>query len=88
MIRRRPKIRLAVEERQFMRAAGKFNAELMDFVRPYVQPGISTLKLDRLIEEYTRDHGHVPACLGYPGDQRPFPKSSCISVNEIGKEHG
>jgi methionyl aminopeptidase len=66
-----------------MRSAGRFNANLMDFVRTHVRPGVSTGALDRLIEEYTRDHGHIPACLGYPGDQRPFPKSSCISVNEV-----
>ncbi len=66
-----------------MRDAGRFNAQLMDFIRPHVQPGITTGELDRMIYQYTRDHGHVPACLGYPGDQRPFPKSSCISINEV-----
>jgi methionyl aminopeptidase len=66
-----------------MRKAGSFNAQLMDFVRPYVQPGVKTGELDRLIHEYTLDHGHKPACLGYPGDRGPFPKSCCISVNEV-----
>ncbi len=83
MIRRGPRIRLVEEEREMMRAACRFNAQLLDFIRPYVQPGISTGKLDRLIHEYTLDHGHVPACLGYPGEKFPFPNSCCISLNDI-----
>ena len=66
-----------------MRAAGRFNAQLMDFLRPHVQPGVRTDSLDRLIHEYTLQHGHNPACLGYPGDKYPFPKSCCISVNDV-----
>lgn len=66
-----------------MRAAGRFNAKLLDFIRPQVKAGVTTGEIDRLIHEYTLDHGHVPACLGYPGDTGPFPKSCCISVNEV-----
>jgi methionyl aminopeptidase len=62
-----------------MRSAGRFNAELMDFVRPHVQPGITTGEIDRLVHDYTLDHGHVPACLGYRG----FPRSCCTSINEV-----
>lgn len=62
-----------------MRAAGRFNAQLLDFVRPYVRPGITTAEIDRLVHEYTLDFGHIPACLGYHG----FPKSCCTSVNEV-----
>lgn len=73
------------EEREGLRAAGRFNAELMDFIRPHVQPGVTTLELDRLVETYTRDHGHIPACLGYhgPPGTPPYPNCSCISVNEV-----
>lgn len=66
-------------ERDAMRAAGQFNAQLMDFIRPYVKAGVTTGELDRLIHEYTLDHRHTPACLGYQG----FPKSCCTSVNEV-----
>lgn len=62
-----------------MRAAGRFNAELMDYIRPFVQPGVQTETIDQLVHEYTLDHGHVPATLGYHG----FPKSCCTSVNEV-----
>lgn len=83
MIRRHPRIRLVEEERQMMRAACRFNADLLDVVRPHVQPGVKTAELDRIIHEYTLDHGHIPACLGYPGELDPFPKSCCISVNDV-----
>ena len=83
MIRRRPRIRLIEAEREMMREAGRFNAQLMDFIRPSVKPGIKTEEIDRLVHEYTLDHGHTPACLGYPGEKYPFPKSCCISVNEV-----
>lgn len=73
------KLILTEVERDKMRAAGRFNASVMDFIRPFVQPGISTGEIDRMIYDYTRDHGHELACLGYQG----FPKSCCTSVNEV-----
>lgn len=66
-----------------MRAACRFNAQLMDYVRPFVKAGTKTGEIDRLVHQYTLDHGHKPACLGYPGEKNPFPKSCCISVNEV-----
>lgn len=70
---------LCEAERDQMRAAGRFNAQLMDFIRDYVKPGITTGELDKLVHDYTLDHGHKPACLGYKG----FPRSCCISINEV-----
>lgn len=73
------KLLLGFEGRQKMREAGKFNAQLMDEVRKFIRPGISTDSIDKLVHEYTLDHGHVPATLGYMG----FPKSCCTSVNDV-----
>lgn len=73
------KLQLTDTQRDCMRAAGRFNAQLLDFIRPQVQPGVRTDELDRLIHQYTLDHGHTPACVGYLG----FPKSCCISVNDV-----
>jgi len=70
---------LKEEERDGLRAAGLFNAQLMDFLRPHVKEGVSTEKLDKLANEYTLDHGHVPACVGYLG----YPKTICTSINEV-----
>ena len=67
------------EQREAMRAAGAFNAQLMDFIREHIRQGVSTNEIDKLVCDYTVDHGHVPACLGYRG----FPKSLCTSVNEV-----
>jgi methionyl aminopeptidase len=66
-------------ERAGLRKAARFNAQLMDFIRPHVKAGVTTGQLDRLVHEYTLDHGHIPACLGYQG----FPKSICTSINEV-----
>lgn len=66
-----------------MRQAGAFNAALMDHVRDLVRPGVTTGEIDRVVHQYTLDHGHIPACLGYPGDKFPFPKSCCTSVNDV-----
>ncbi len=62
-----------------MRVSGAFNGEVMDYIRPYVKAGITTEELDRLVHEYTVQHGATPACLGYKG----YPKSCCISRNNI-----
>lgn len=83
MIRRSPRIRLAQKERQNMREAGRFNADLLDHIRPMVVAGTSTGEIDREVHEFTVKHGHVPACLNYPGDAGPFPRSCCISVNDV-----
>ena len=67
------------QEREGLRKAGRFNAQLMDFIRPFVRAGVTTLELDRKAYEYTLDHGHTPACLGYKG----YPNTICTSVNEV-----
>jgi methionyl aminopeptidase len=77
--RQRSPLYLTEEERDGIREAGRFNAELMDYLRPFVQPGITTGEIDRLAAKYTLDHGHRAAALGYKG----FPKSLCTSINEI-----
>ena len=67
------------EEIAGMRKAGVFNGELLDYFRPYVKAGISTEKINTLVHNYTLDHGHTPASLGYHN----FPKSVCTSINEV-----
>ena len=43
-----------------------------------IKPGVTTLKLDQVAEEFIRDNGGVPGFLHYNG----FPNSLCVSVNE------
>lgn len=66
-------------DQEGLRVSGRFNAHVMDFVRPHVRAGVTTGALDRMVYEYTLDHGHTPACLGYKG----YPKTICTSVNEV-----
>ncbi|MCS6944553.1 MAG: type I methionyl aminopeptidase [Sutterellaceae bacterium] len=66
-----------------MRIAGRLAAEVLDFITPYVKPGVTTAELDRLCHRYMVEvQGTVPAPLNYaPPGYRPFPKSICTSVN-------
>lgn len=73
------KLLLGHEGREKMRAAGRFNAELMDVVRAEIGVGVTTGHIDDIIHRYTLDHGHTPATLGYLG----YPKSCCTSINDV-----
>ena len=62
-----------------MRRAGRLAAVVLDYVTPFVVPETTTEDLDRLCEAFIRDHGAVPAPLGYRG----YPKATCISLNHV-----
>jgi methionyl aminopeptidase len=62
-----------------MRKAGRLAAEVLDFITPHVQPGVTTGALDTLCHDFILDHGAIPAPLNYRG----FPKSICTSVNHV-----
>lgn len=62
-----------------LRAAGRLAAATLDMITPFVKPGVTTEELDRIIHEYTLDHGAIPAPLNYRG----YPKASCISINHV-----
>ena len=66
-----------------MRVAGRLASEVLDFITPYVKPGVSTGTLDKLCHDYMVGvQGTVPAPLNYaPPGHRPYPKSICTSVN-------
>ena len=68
---------------QKMRVAGKLAAEVLDFISPHVQPGITTEEIDRLCHDYmVNDQITVPAPLNYsPPGHTPYPKSICTSIN-------
>lgn len=61
-----------------IRESGRINTAVLDHVAERIRAGMSTLEIDRLVEETTRGRGAVPAPLGYEG----FPKSVCTSVND------
>ena len=71
------------EEIAAMRIAGRLAAEVLDYIAPFVKPGITTGELDRICHDYMVDvQGCIPAPLNYaPNGYKPYPKSICASVN-------
>lgn len=71
------------QEIEKMRIAGRMAAELLDYITPFVQPGITTAELDKLCHDYTVNVQHgIPAPLNYaPHGHTPYPKSICTSIN-------
>jgi methionyl aminopeptidase len=66
------------EEIELMRVANRLVGAVLAEVAKVISPGIATLQLDKIAEEFIRDHGAIPFFKGYNG----FPNALCISVNE------
>jgi methionyl aminopeptidase len=68
-----------------MRIAGRLGAEVLDYITPFVKPGVTTGELDRLCHEYMVNvQGTIPAPLNYcPPGYTPYPKAICTSVNDV-----
>ncbi len=66
------------EEIEGIRKASRIVAEVLEFAREIVAPGIMTKEIDEKIREFIKSRGGHPAFLGYRG----FPASSCISLND------
>ncbi|MBR1421729.1 MAG: type I methionyl aminopeptidase [Selenomonadaceae bacterium] len=62
-----------------IRKAAVINNGALDLMDELVKPGIDTLTLNDAAHEFIVEHGGHPSCLHYEG----FPKSICISVNEV-----
>lgn len=57
-------------------------AETLVLLKKYVTPGVSTLELDKIAEDYILSREAIPAFKGYQVGKLVFPNSLCISVNE------
>ena len=66
-----------------MRLAGRLASEVLDFLAPHVQVGVTTNQLDQLAHDYiTQVQQAIPAPLNYaPSGYKPYPKSICTSIN-------
>jgi methionyl aminopeptidase len=76
------KYRIRIKEPQDIeniRKAGRLAIDTLDMVEPEIRPGIATDLINTMVHEFTLKHGAVPAPLNYRG----YPKSVCISVNEV-----
>lgn len=73
------------EDIEKMRIAGRLAAEVLDYIAPFVKPGVTTEALDRLCHDYMVDvQGSIPAPLNYaPPGYQPYPKSTCTSINQV-----
>ena len=67
------------EQIEGIKASGIINTGVLDLEEKEIKAGMSTAQIDKLVYEYTRDHGAIPAPLNYEG----FPKSVCTSINEV-----
>ena len=61
-----------------MREAGKILAEVHNRLSEIIEPGISTLEIDRRGEEWIREFGCIPSFLNYEG----YPASICVSIDD------
>ena len=68
----------SAREIELMKEAGKILAQTHDELEKFIQPGISTLDIDRKGEEIIRSFGCIPSFLNYNG----YPASICVSVND------
>ena len=66
------------EEIELVRKSSLLVAKTHAEIAGLIKPGITTLALDKIAEEFIRDNGGVPAFKGYGG----FPNTLCMSPNE------
>ena len=67
-----------------MRQANQLVGKTLGELAKHIKPGISTQQLDKVADEFIRDHGAVPTFMGFPNPYgAPFPASICTSVNDI-----
>ena len=72
------------DEIELLRASNILVGKTLAELAKVIQPGISTGQLDRLAEEFIRDHGAIPTFKGFPNPYgSPYPASICTSVNEV-----
>ena len=67
-----------LEEIELMRESALMVSKTLGLLAPMIKPGVTTLQLDKVAEEFIRDNGGVPSFKGYQN----FPATLCTSVNE------
>ena len=71
--------RKSEEEIELLRESSLLVGKTLGELAKHIRPGVQTKELDRIAEEFIRDHGAVPGFKGYGG----FPGSLCISINDV-----
>jgi len=70
------------KEIDLMEKAARIVAETLVLLGKYIKPGITTVELDAIAEDYIRTKGAKPAFKGYKVDGRAYPNTLCISIDE------
>lgn len=71
------------DEIELMRKANLLVSATLTEIAKAIKPGVTTAALDKLADEFIRDHGATPTFLGFPNPYGgPYPASICTSVNE------
>ena len=71
------------DELELMRRANQLVGKTLGELAKHIKPGVTTLQLDKIAEEFIRDNGAVPTFKGFPNPYGgPFPASICTSVND------
>ncbi len=73
------------KEIELMREACKLAYLTHKEVEKYIKPGISTMQLDKIAEQFIKDNGAIPAQKNYPSGEKGvpnFPATLCISIND------
>lgn len=72
------------DEIELMRRANQLVGKTLGELAKHIKPGVTTLQLDKIAEEFIRDNGAVPTFKGFPNPYGgPFPASICTSVNDV-----
>ncbi|MBQ7419488.1 MAG: type I methionyl aminopeptidase [Prevotella sp.] len=72
------------DEIVLMREANQLVGKTLGELAKHIKPGVTTLHLDKIAEEFIRDHGAIPTFKGFPNPYGgPFPASICTSVNDV-----
>ena len=72
------------DEIELMRQANQLVGKTLGELAKHIKPGVSTLELDTIADEFIRDHGAIPTFKGFPNPYgNPFPASICASVNDV-----
>ena len=71
------------DELALMRQANQLVGRTLGELARHIKPGVTTLQLDKIAEEFIRDNGAIPTFKGFPNPYGgPFPASICTSVND------
>ena len=72
------------DEIELMRRANQLVGKTLGELAKHIKPGVTTLQLDKIAEEFIRDNGAIPTFKNFPNPYGgPFPASICTSVNDV-----